>query len=663
MKRFVLFLALFFLQAQANLFYAQEVEEADIAEAPILVSDESERILNFHSDITIDKDGKVLVTEHIKVKSLGNKIQRGIFRNLPLTRNLNNRSNKVSYKIIYVKKNGADEPFREESENSVKKIYIGDKNIILSPGIYDYELQYSTKNQIGFFENYDEFYWNVNGADWDFGVDEISAKVTLPEGADILQNSCYTGNQGSKDSNCQVNVINSREISWDAKKLFQEEGLTIAVGFKKGIVLPPPPPTFVELYSVPILLGIGFLGFLFVCFSEWRKYGIDHQKPTVYPQFNSPHDLSPASIGYLKQEGYKENFVTAAIVNLAIKGFIKIEETEESSFLGLSKSKIFTLTKLKDSSSTLPREEESLMANLFSTSKSIKISGSYNSRIENAVQSFRGSLDFQHSKLLKEGSNASKLTKPIVIVAGLYLSGLIISLFLTKEFGSVIIGMFVLVGVAVISAILIYIVNQSVSFKFGGCAGVFITIFGIVFVGGFTIPLLFMSFLPGIELPFKACFVFLGLSAIALIIYSYLIKQPSVEKLRKQSLIEGFEMYMGAAENQQLKFHNPPQFTPELFEKYLPFAIVLGVDKIWGKKFENLLKQTSVDYSATWYSGGTMQPYAFGSMLNSSLTNSISSASTQPSSSSSGSGSSSSSGSGGGGFSGGGGGGGGGGGW
>jgi uncharacterized membrane protein len=140
-----------------------------------------------------------------------------------------------------------------------------------------------------------------------------------------------------------------------------------------------------------------------------------------------------------------------------------------------------------------------------------------------------------------------------------------------------------------------------------------------------------------------------------MVLYQYLIKQPSKEKLRKQSLIDGFKMYMGAAENEQLKFHNPPQMTPQVFEALLPFAMVMGVDQIWGQKFDELLKKTAAEYQNTWYYGGVMNHYAFANTLNSSLTQSIQSASTKPSSSSSGSG--------GGGFSGGGGGGGGGGGW
>ena len=115
---------------------------------------------------------------------------------------------------------------------------------------------------------------------------------------------------------------------------------------------------------------------------------------------------------------------------------------------------------------------------------------------------------------------------------------------------------------------------------------------------------------------------------------------------------------MGAAENEQLKFHNPPTMTPEAFEKFLPFAMVLGVDEIWGQKFDDLLTRMSTEYQNNWYVGSSMNHFAMTSMLNSGLTNSIQTASTKPSNSGS-----SGSGSGGGGFSGGGGGGGGGGGW
>jgi uncharacterized membrane protein len=123
--------------------------------------------------------------------------------------------------------------------------------------------------------------------------------------------------------------------------------------------------------------------------------------------------------------------------------------------------------------------------------------------------------------------------------------------------------------------------------------------------------------------------------------------------------IEGFKMYLSVTEEQALNMRHQPDITPEVFEEFLPYAIALGVENEWGKKFEQQLTATGQEaYSPAWYSGyrsgGHFYPARFTSSLGSSFSSAISSSSTPPGSSS---------GSGGGGSSGGGGGGGGGGGW
>lgn len=608
----------------------------------------TERILSFHSDITVDKKSALSVTEDIKVHSLGINIKRGIYRALPLSRNLNNKTQKVRYNIISVKKDGVEEDYHEETGDGYLKIYVGKKDVILSPGDYNYEIKYTTENQIGFFDKYDEIYWNVNGTVWDFAIDTISAKVTLPEGAKILQNSCYTGAYGNNAQNCSSKVLADNSMEWSATNLGPNEGLTIAAGFQKGIMVPPPPPTSIEKYGVLIGGIIIFLGLLFYYYSTWRKYGVDPEKPTVYPQFNVPENLSPASMGYIKDENFKNKLVTASIVNLAVKGYLKIIEGESSGILGLFNTKTFTLNKLKEPDQSLSKEEISLMNTLFTGNETITFDGQYNSQVENVVNSFKGALEFQYEKFLNEGNNYGKLVVPIVLISIVYALGLIISFKIDPEVEKVIGGVFIYVISLVIFCVVAFLSNR-VSWKFLIPVPfvVLIALFGFIKVGN-----------NGSELiNFSVSYFFVILGFTSLMIYQYLIKRPSEEKLRKQSLIEGFKMYMGAAENEQLKFHNPPQMTPQVFETLLPFAMVLGVDDIWGKKFDQVLKNmaSGTDYVSTWYVGSAINYYSFGNVLNSSLTHSIQSASTQPSSSSSGSG--------GGGFSDGGGGGGGGGGW
>lgn len=606
-----------------------------------------EKILSFHSDIDVNKKSGITVTENIRVYSLGNNIKRGIFRALPLSRNLNNKNQKVRYTIISVKKNGEREDYHEETGDGYLKIYAGNKDVILDPGTYDYEIKYKTENQIGFFDKYDEFYWNVNGTYWDFDADTVSAKVNLPAGAEIIQNSCYTGAYGSNNQNCTVNVLSDHSIEWGASGLRANEGLTIAVGFKKGMMVPPPPPGFLEKYGILIAGCIFFLGLILYLYSTWMKYGIDPQNPTVYPQFNVPENFSPASLGYISSETFKNKYLTAAIVNLAVKGYVRIIEGESDGVLGFFSSKTFTLKKLKEADEALPKEEINLMNSLFSeTTDSVEFDGKYNSKIEKAVRNFKETLSFQHDDFLNEGNNTKKLMLPLFLISLLYAVGLWVSYRILPEFERVFAGAALYV--------ILFLVFIFVSFLFRNLGIKFlipVSVVIILAVGGIV-----SSLSSGADyFNFNVCYMFIALAFCVMMFYQYLIKQPSKEKLRKKSLIDGFKMYMGAAENEQLKFHNPPQMTPQVFETLLPFAMVMGVDQIWGQRFDDLLKKTAAEYQNSWYYGGTLNHYAFASTLNSSLTQSIQSASTQPSSSSSGSG--------GGGFSGGGGGGGGGGGW
>lgn len=610
---------------------------------------QSERIIRFHSDIDVDKNSGLSVTEKIKVHSLGENIKRGIFRTLPLSRNLNNRTQKVKYNITSVKKNGADEDFHEEIEDGYLKIYVGNKDVILSPGDYDYEIKYTTENQIGFFEKYDELYWNVNGTLWDFPVDSISARVNLPQGAKIIQNSCYKGAYASSFQDCAVKILSDYSIEWSAENLGPEEGLTVTVGFQKGVMIPPPPPTFLEKFGILIAGIIVFLALLYYYFTTWKKYGVDPEKPTVFPQFNSPDGLSPASLGYINSEMFKNKYLTAALVNLAVKGFVKIIENEDSGVFGLFKTKQFIVKKLKNADQNLPKEEINLMNSLFPTGKdSVKFDGKYDSKIEQAVSSFQSSLKFQHDKFLNEGNNSKKLILPGIVITLVYFLGLFVSYRIFPESEKIAIGFFLFAAllVAFVIAVVVFKYYPSLFKIFLVFPAVTLIVLGILMYKGsdFTI-----------DNNFNICYIFIVLAFMSMVIYQFLIKRPSEEKLRKKSLIEGFKMYMGAAENQQLKFHNPPEMTPESFEKLLPFAMVLGVDEIWGKKFDDLLQKMSYEYQNNWYVGSSMNYFAMTTVLNSSLTNSIQSSATQPSSSGSGSG--------GGGFSGGGGGGGGGGGW
>jgi len=155
-----------------------------------------------------------------------------------------------------------------------------------------------------------------------------------------------------------------------------------------------------------------------------------------------------------------------------------------------------------------------------------------------------------------------------------------------------------------------------------------------------------------------------GLAAITSLSFSWL-QAPSREGRKIMDQIDGFKLYLGVAEKDRLNFANPPEETPELFERFLPYAIALDVENAWAKRFAGVLAAAAAAgvAVAAWTTDRRWRdnPSAFASSIGEDLSRTIASASSSPASSSGGSGSSS--GSSGGGSSGGGGGGGGGSGW
>ena len=126
---------------------------------------------------------------------------------------------------------------------------------------------------------------------------------------------------------------------------------------------------------------------------------------------------------------------------------------------------------------------------------------------------------------------------------------------------------------------------------------------------------------------------FLVANLILFLLYVYLIKRPSEEKQALRARLFGFKMYLSAAEEKQLQHFNPPTMTPEVFEKYLPYAIAFKVEEVWGERFQSMISRALVDpnYRPGWYSGSILHYGSFAHHMNSALSSSVNSSSTPPS--------------------------------
>ena len=613
-------------------------------------ADEAERILNYHSYITVHKDRTLTITETIKVIAAGKQIQRGIYRTFPTKyKDRFNNTIHVGFKILEVKKNGVPESFHPEKVSNGIKLYIGSENVFLRFGEYTYTIVYQTDRQLGFFEDFDELYWNVTGNDWSFTIDRAEAIVELPPEARIINKIAYTGRQGRQGKNYAFQTLRYNKVKFfTTSPLSFNEGLTIAVSWQKGVI--PEPTTEEKLKyffsdnqnSMAALLG---LIILFSYYSlVWLRVGKDPEKGVIYPQFQPPQGFSPAATRYVMQMGYSDRVFAAAVVNMAVKGFLKIEENKHQ----------FTLTKLNSNESNLSSGEKKIANKLFGSQNSIKIKQTNHRFLQSAVAALKKSIKREFEKLhfLR---NSNKMIFGIIISILIFAAVVLTS----REPGA---AAFMTLWLSGWTAGTSFLVNnvfkawKSALTTSGSKGTAFAsTWFAIPFVGGELFGLIMFTTLTSVLA------VLLILVVIFLNILFYrLLKAPTILGRRMMDHIEGFKMYLETAEEERLNMMSAPNKTPELYEKFLPYALALDVEVPWTEKFADVLAQSSqgaATYSPSWYSGASLShfsPAAFSTNLGSSLSSAISSSSRAPGSSS---------GSGGGGSSGGGGGGGGGGGW
>ena len=649
------FLLLLFGVASAN--YAQE-----------------ERILSFHSDVHVKEDGKLEVTETIRVIATNNKIKRGIFREFPTLYKSKYMVNvRVPFEVVSVQRNDRPERFHTETGSNGVVVYIGSEEVRIPKGEHTYQLKYTTDYQLGFFDTHDELYWNVTGNGWRFAIDEASCTVHLP--LDIprekIEHEGYTGRSGSKDRNLESSVNNENgTVNYKTtSSLSAYEGLTIVASFPKGFVRPPSSSELRSLFfwaNMTLWVAISSLIVVVSYFLyAWVKVGRDPPGGLIYPQFEPPLNLPPACVRYIWKMGYDRKCFTAALINLGVKGRLKIEEPEVGP-ITLRRTSVETA----DSEKLLSPGEKILFRTLLSTS-SLDLQQSNHHLIGKAVENLGKKLALEYNGRLFHKNR--KWLIPGWILSGLAVfatgaAGGLTSLF-TICFFSVWLSIWTIacsaLGMVVINCWRSVLELRNSTLRRLGSLGpaLFVTAFAMPFFLAEIIAIVALIMYTTIWLvPLLICIITVN------VVFWKLITRRTMEGRRVLDGIEGFRMYLLAAEQQTLQALYPPKKTPELFEKYLPYALALDVENEWAEQFTDKLVIGSSGLTSpncrqpSWYRGNSWSPNSIGTFT-SAVSTAIASSSTAPGTSSGVSMSSRSGGGGGGGFSGGGGGGGGGGGW
>ncbi len=626
-----------------------------------------ERITSFVSDVRVEANGTLDVVETISLVSDGDQIQRGIQRDFP-TRypGHNGGSVTVGFDVVDVARDGHAEPYKIIGMDNGERVRIGDADTLLPHGDHVYRIHYRTTRQIGFFKTYDELYWNATGTGWTFPIEQAEARITLPRPAQFGQRAFYTGAQGATSKDAAVVTDQPGQIIFrTTKRLEASQGLTVAAAWPKGIVSEPGwarrlgwalrenGPMWLAIAGLLTIIG-------HVARTLWRVKRNPDRRPMV-PLFAPPDSLSAAALRLIWRMGFDDRTFSAAIVDTGVRGRLRIVDVPN----GRGKPSR-TLEKI-DGTGKLPPAEEKMVGTLFKGQRTIALKQSNHDILGKARSALADELDSRYgdgqnfSEAPKQGFHGWKLLGCVMVLLGLVLALAGGSLSPLVPLGVVVAIVAGFAGLKLLSRLRKHIAADRRwrrGLSWVATALLYLILFHLL---GAAIMLGFSS-----QNPLPLAIPLIGIPF--LIVASLNLRGPTPEGWAMRDRILGFRHYLSITEEDRLEKLNPPEKTAALFERYLPYAIALGVENRWAKRFSAVLAAAAAtEQGMTWYSG-TADPWrdagSFTSSVGSALSSTIASASSAPGSSSSGgSSSSSSSGSSGGGSSGGGGGGGGGSGW
>jgi uncharacterized membrane protein YgcG len=296
-----------------------------------------ERILEYRSDIRVQESGAIAVTETLQVRAEGRDIRRGIYRDFP-TRYRDRWGNRVTvgFRPLTVRRNGADEPWHTEDRSNGVRVYFGSAQRLLEQGVHEYEFVYESDRQLGFFDDHDELYFNAIGTGWRFPIDRGVVTVTLPFEAapGEVRTDVYTGSFGAREADARVSMPGGSQVLIETTApLRPGQGLTVAVAWPKGRVQEPGLARKIDWFladnAAAVVLLAGLLAVLALYLWAWNRVGRDPQKGVIIPRFEPPEKLSPAACRYVRDMSFHRDAFTAAIISLAVKGQLRIEEEDK----------------------------------------------------------------------------------------------------------------------------------------------------------------------------------------------------------------------------------------------------------------------------------------------------------------------------------------------
>lgn len=602
-------------------------------------------IQSYDALLRVEPEGAVDVTETIRFEFRGR--WNGILRDLSLNHNTaEGRREKLRLDVVSVTDDQGRalrmEPETPDSWTRRLRIYV--------PGAHDAErtvvIRYRVSNALRFYfagegePAFDELYWNVTGNDWTMPIDRASARIVLPPGVLPTRVAAYTGYAGSTDRDADIAVDSTRgTVTFTTTREFAEgEGLTVAAGWPPGAIASRPSDAehqrLLAAHRRAERLRLWPLGLPLLAFwlglTAWMRRGRDPKEQSIVVGYEPPDGMTPAEMGTLVDHEAEMRDVISTLVDLAVRGYVGIEERVDRHLFGLISSTeyVFHLRRPRGEWGGLAAHEERFLNALFSIASTAEAWEDIRATFAEArrVHEAGGELDREafSARLASAGSRPTESVRMSDLRNRFYKS--------LPGITDAIYDRLVERG---------YYLHRPDKVKGNwlglGIVALVLGLFGAAFLAG-----------SGVRwLSPMALGVGAGVSAVVLIGFGLLMPARTHAGARAREASLGFREFLERVESDRYRMMITG---PEMFERYLPYAMAFGVEKRWARAFDDLYREPPDWYSGTGY--GHFRASDFTARMSTMASTTGSSMSSSPSSSGSGGGGSSGGGSGGGGGSG-----------
>ncbi|MFF0341229.1 DUF2207 domain-containing protein [Kribbella sp. NPDC004875] len=542
-----------------------------------------DRVRSMAIDYTVSGDGVLHVAETIDYE-FGDEDAHGIFRDLVIREPfVDDRSKDQKYEVsnINVSSPTASAEFStattrtNKRRDQVLRIKIGSGDKTIPGGRATYKITYDVRGALRHFPDHSELYWDATGSSWEAPIDHLVVTVTVPHG--VTRVACNEGPPGSTDP-CNAKTVQAgKAVFTQETDIVRGEGMTIVAGIKAGAVsndtpIVVNPPGILARYGVsrPAAIVSGLLTIAAFVIGkvvsrrrrDLRYDGVppgtvppggaatvpDRLRDKDIPVAFAPPDITAAEGGLLIDNKADTTEVAATLVDLAVRGAARIESEDD----------VRTAVLVDPSVASAPHEK-ALLRGLFPKQQvgaERRLSGPAVGdtgparAAENLVDAVR--------KRAEEQQWYVRMPHRVTVVE-------------SSGYGWVPLGCGAFM--AVVGA-LISVIVWCVKFGAPSWLGPALAV---------VVPLLAM-----------------GNALLDVILERRRGRRTALGRALTDQVV-GFRQYLETAEADQLRFEDGE----DIFSKYLPWAVVLGLADRWQQVCHQLVQSGRLTATPTWYSGST----------------------------------------------------------